>query len=170
MSFPLKGKAFTVPQRLQERPNMLRIATDGPVLDRDERARLIRRKLYAQFAGRRPAVISWTQQPLVMRHSRDKDSLLNECKPNCVQCELDKRAAQGRPVMQFVLHIERDSLHERVVAPKRHRNPRQAKKWAKLGVVHEQPKREKEVWLLTSTQFRVLREIWHTLRRARRAP
>jgi hypothetical protein len=170
MKFPIKGKAINNPQPMHERPNRIRYDLQMPqMMVVEERERAAKRKLREHFAGRRPVVTSWTQQPLVMRHTRDKDSLFDECKPNCLQCGLEKRAADGRPVIEYVMHIERDSLHERVVAPRRHKNPRQAKKWAKLGVVSEQPKREKEVWVLTQLQFRVLRDIWNTLRRARRA-
>lgn len=162
MRFPLHGETLREPRPIRERPHLLKHHPSMQyVRNLDERINLLKELVREQFAGRQPAVLRWHEQPLVMRHSKDAEG---KCQEHCSQCRVAQRNAEtGRPMMQFVLDIERNHLWRTVVGPKRHKNPRQQKKWAKLDVVEERPVREVQKWILTPLQFRVLRELWPTL-------
>jgi hypothetical protein len=162
--FPLKGKARNT-RTVEERPTFLRMNLDLPKLyDHHERRREICRLLRLEFGGRQPKVLTWVCEPVRYPHKRKRDSLLgDECESTCAQCDIERRTQAGRPIMRYVCKIERNHLWETVSAPKPHRSPRQAKKWAKLGVVSTRPKREARTYVLTVQQFNTLREIWVSL-------
>ena len=162
IAFPA-GKTLREPRPLRERPNRLSIdMSNRHPGDITERKRLILQALRSAFRGRKPAVLHWTAQPLYVPHSQDT---AGNCRESCVQCDLQRRAEAGKPVMQYVMDIEVNHPSRLIVSAKRHTNPRQQKKWAKLGVVVERPEREVQKWVLTPMQFTALREVWKQLRK-----
>lgn len=163
MRFPNLGKIRSEPEPLQDRPKTIRLNLQAPdIWKNDVRERMIRRRLIDHFGGRHVKVLNWLQQPARWRHQYI-DGILGSCKPHCPQCDLDKRAAQGRPVMQFVLNLELDHPWQTAEQPRKHKNPRQQKKWAKLGVTVTRAVRMTETWVLTPQQFHTLRDMWRSL-------
>lgn len=155
--FPLQGKPINKPLRLCETPPAhfyregLRKALS-----------IYRSAIQKEFAGRRPVMIDITEWPITMKHQKTPDD--TKCRTGCPACELEKRAAKGQPVVSFLVEIERNSLTEFTLLPKRSRRARQAKKFRKLDVMTEQPVRLTEVWRMSRLQVTLLREEWDSLR------
>lgn len=162
MSFPSTGKIRIEPEPLQERPKFLRLGLEPPdIWKKDVRDRVIRRRMAENFGGRHARVLSWLQQPASWRHNSND---LGACKPHCPQCDIEKRASEGRPVMQFVLEVELDHPWKTAEQPRPHKNRRQQKKWARLGVTVTRAVRVTETWVMTPQQFHTLRDMWQSLR------
>lgn len=160
----------TEPER-PERPDYLRFNLDRPMhlLEPAERRRLIVAKLYDQFEGKRPRIISVLKKPLQLAHQKHTDGT---CRPACIACDLEQKAAHGRPVMRYLVVIECDHPYKEVLVQikrfhKKNRSghKRIQKKWNALdkGKMELGPLREEHHWQFTEMQFLIFRDVYKSL-------
>ncbi len=160
---PLRGKP-------ENRPHHLNVEiADRDILNRQRRMEAITEAMAKQLKSRRLHIVDYSVEPLVAHHNKKEDGT---CNTYCPGCSVQKRAADGKTVMRYLVLFDIDHATDRHEVPrKRVHDPRRSghkriqKKWdaQDKGKTMVVPVRNQEYWVFTEMQFHMLQRSYFRL-------